>query len=142
MTLSITLTSALATLNRLASHPLAPWLKRVAEDEKAKVEQRITETKRNPDGRGWAPWQPSTESARIRKGNAPQGLLYDEGLLLAGFVAGSTPDSAFITNVVEHAEYMQNGVSGHVVARPFLGWGKDSLALLELDAAIELARIR
>ena len=141
MTISISVDSALATLNRLADHPLSNWLASVAVTEKSKAVARIQDTKKDPEGNAWAPWRPSTEYYRFRKGNTGRGLLWDEGTLLASFVSGSTNSTAFVGTPVEYAEYLQDGTF-KMVSREFLGWNKDTLALMELDAAIALARIR
>ncbi len=141
MTLTVNLGSALATLNRLANHPLSAWMTRAAAAQKEAARVRIIATKKDPDGKAWAPWQPSTEYQRLRKGSANRGILHDEGTLLASLVANSTPNSFSVTASAEAAHPLQFG-RPNMAGRAFLGFGPVSLAQLELDAAIELAKIK
>lgn len=143
MSLTINMRTALGTLMRLSNRPLTPWLAIVAQSEEKKAKLRIQVTKRSPDGKPWPAWQPPTARHRRAKGTAGRGLLYDEGLLLANVIHRSNDTRAEIgvASAVEYAPYLQNGTS-RMAARPYLGWDTPSLAILELDAAIYLSRIR
>lgn len=142
MTLTVNFNTTFSTLNRLATDPLAPWLKYVAISEKKKVEERIKSTKVDPDGHAWEPWAPSTEAYRRKHGTEESGLLLDSGALLASFVAKSNTNSATISSEgIPYAGWLQHGTN-HMPARPYLGWSTVSLATLELEAAVFLAKIK
>ena len=143
MTLTANFAPSLATLARLSNDPLQPWFEKTAERIGKQVEGRIRATKLDPDFKAWAPWAPSTEYSRLRKGNAMRGLLYDEGTLLAGIThrATLTGVEVGVEDSVDYAGFLQYGTR-NMPARPFLGWRAPMLAWLELDAAIYLSLIR
>lgn len=142
MELSIDFGTTFSTLGRLSTEPLAPWLAFVAIQEQARVISRIRSTKQSPEGQPWSPWRPSTQRQREKKGNSSRGLLYDEGLLLANIISNANLHEVEIgvSSEVPYAPWLQNGTP-HMAARPFVGWGSDSLANLEASAAAFLSRI-
>jgi phage gpG-like protein len=143
MTMTIDLASALAGLNRLAMLNMSPWLEKVGQQAQKSVQQRIQQTKQDPDSAAWSPWMPRTEKYRTKKGNAGQGLLWDEGNLLnsISFVVddGAQGDlfgakgGVVIGTDVAYAGYLQDGTE-RMAARPFIGWSDAEAAELEFSA--------
>lgn len=142
MSLTMFYSAAMNSLSRLATEPLAPWLAAQALAERLEAQNRIRAIKEDPDNEPWSPWAPGTERSRARKGNASRGLLYDEGLLLASVMhrSSTTGFEVGIANSVRYAPFLQNGTP-YMPARPYLGWGKESLAELELSAAAYLTKL-
>lgn len=140
MGMTIRMTAALASLNRLANHPLTGWLKSVGVREQAKAGQRIMSRKKDPDQQPWAPWADSTKRHRVAKGTASRGLLHDEGLLLASLIHKADQDSVVIGTPINYGAYLQNGTP-LMPAREFLGWDDVSLAKYELEAVRYLNRV-
>lgn len=101
------------------------------------IKHRITTLKTDPDDKPWAPWAPSTEKGRIRKGNAHLGLLFDTGTLLRSItsqVIGSHHTLQVGTSL-HYAEYLNDGTK-KMPARPFLGISKRAQA--SINQAITL----
>jgi len=126
--LTIDIAPVVAALNRLTLGHEA-WLAVVGEHEKAQIEQRIRSSKTDPTGHPWAPWQPSTEWKRHHKGNAAQGLLWDEGQLLGSVRHELHFDEVQIGTDVAHGPHLQEGTR-HMVAREYVGWSDADMAWL------------
>ena len=74
-------------LERLSN--LEPALAKIGAQQKTAIQHRIQRSKQTPDGDAWAPWRPWTQASREAKGNAGQGLLWDDGTLLDSVTAES-----------------------------------------------------
>lgn len=105
-------------------------LRTVGREETQSARNRIRFTKRDPEGKGWAPWRPATLFSRIEKGNAGQGLLWDTGALLKNFYFRVTKDGLVIVNRMPYAGFLQQGTS-KMRARPFLAWSGRSISRLK-----------
>lgn len=139
--LSIDVNEALAGIDmmlRRAADPL-PVLGVIGAREAENARARIRDSKTSPWGGSWAPWAPSTRAHREHKGNADQGLLWDEGDLLKSirydaqtgrFLAGSL-GTVEIGSDMAYAGYLQDGTS-KMPARPFLGWNPATFPFYEL----------
>jgi phage gpG-like protein len=133
MTMTIDLGHALAVLNRLAAVNLSPWMEMVGRQAQESIQHRIRESKLDPENAPWSPWMPSTEMHRRHKGNAGQGLLWDQGTLLNSIRFEHSGDSVAIGTDVDYAKYLQDG-TGNMAARPFVGWSDGQIAELEFSA--------
>lgn len=111
-------------LARIA-HP-EPALAIIGARARESVRQRIQRTKTDPDGNRWAPWADDTRAEREHKGNAGQGLLWDDGSLLDSIAALADDDSVEIGSPLDYAGYLQDGTR-RMPARPYLGWTGDDL---------------
>jgi phage virion morphogenesis protein len=133
MTMTIDLEQALACLNRLASLNMSPWMAKVGQQAQQSVQQRIRQSKQDPDSAAWSPWMPSTEKYRTKKGNAGQGLLWDDGTLLNSIKFHSASDGVSVSSEVPYASYLQDGTE-RMAARPFMGWSDEDIAGLDFSA--------
>jgi phage gpG-like protein len=133
MTMTIDLGQALAALNRLAMLNMSPWLDSVGQKAQQDVQARIQQTKHDPESQPWSPWQPRTEKQRLKKGNAGQGLLWDEGTLLNTIKFSADSGGVTIGTEVGYAGYLQDGTQ-RMAARPFLGWSDAETTALEFSA--------
>lgn len=133
MTMTIDLASALAGLNRLAMLNMSPWLQGVGKKAQQSVQQRIQQVKQDPDNAPWSPWRPSTEKYRTHKGNAGQGLLWDEGTLLNSIQMQADSGGVSIGTAVGYAGFLQDGTE-RMAARPFLGWSDGDVTEMEFSA--------
>lgn len=88
----------------------------------ASTKQRIQTTKTSPDGKLFAPWRPGTLKARIKKGTASRGLLFDSGNLYNSITHQLRQNSVEVgvTDKAPYAILLQQGTS-KMVARPFVG---------------------
>ena len=138
--LSIDVNEALAGIDmmlRRAADPL-PVLSRIGASEVENVRARIRGSKTSPWGDNWAPWAPSTRAHREHKGNADQGLLWDDGDLLksirydaqVGAYLGGSLGVLEVGSDMSYAGYLQDGTS-KMPARPFLGWNPATFAYYE-----------
>lgn len=133
MTMTIDLRAALEGLNRLAMLNMSPWMATVGQKAQASVQQRIRNSKIDPDNSAWSPWRPSTEKHRVKKGNAGQGLLWDDGTLLNSISFAPDRDGVSLGTGVGYAGYLQDGTE-HMAARPFFGWSDAEVSALEFSA--------
>lgn len=133
MTMTIDLGQALAALNRLAMLNMSPWMESVGKQAHAAVQSRIQQSKQDPEHQPWSPWMPSTEKHRTRKGNAGQGLLWDEGLLLHSVKFSADSGGVAVGTDVPYAGYLQDGTE-HMAARPFIGWSDAEVTAHEFSA--------
>ena len=130
--LEIDLAPALAEIGTIlarAADPL-PVLSRIGASEVENVRGRIRQTKRNPWGADWAPWAPSTAQHREHKGNAAQGLLWDEGDLIESIRYAVQYGTVDIGSDLDYAPYLQFGTQD-MPARPFLGWNPSTFPFYE-----------
>lgn len=108
-----------------------PLLAQVADVIKVDIEDRITSTKVDPEGKPWAAWAPSTAKARMKDGTFGLGLLNHGGGLLGSLVPAvlqnrsadgrySSGFSAVVTATAPYAGFLQNGTR-NMPARPFMG---------------------
>ena len=137
--LEVSLTEALEQLGLMlqrADNPL-PVLTRIGASEVENIRAAITTDKTSPWGDAWAPWAESTAEHRERKGNAGQGLLWDEGDLLRsiraethmyGDVGYATLD---VGSDLDYAVFLQDGTE-HMPARKYLGWNEHAFVFYEL----------
>lgn len=113
---------------------LAPVLEIIGQSEVENTRARIQQSKTNPWGGDWAPWAESTEASRQRKGNAGQGLLWDDGDLLDSihFKVDAMEGVGWVDigSDLDYALYLQDGTE-KMPARPFLGWNDAPLAFYE-----------
>ena len=107
----------------------APALEEIGKILQANTLARIMFTKKGPDNKAWPAWATSTLMARIKKGNAAQGLLYDTGNLARSIkyqvqgkqvVVGSDGSAPYAT-------YLQEGTP-NMPARPFIGISRQDQA--------------
>jgi phage gpG-like protein len=133
MTMTMDLAQALACLNRLASLNMSPWMAKVGQQAQQSVQHRIQQSKQDPDNAAWSPWMPRTEKYRTKKGNAAQGLLWDDGTLLNSIKFHSAPDGVSVSSEVPYAGYLQDGTE-RMAARPFMGWSDEDIAGVEFSA--------
>lgn len=124
---------AIAELNAIAVRlaNMTPFLQSVGNTQAGAIHARIQRSKTAPMGGNWAPWRPRTEAARIKKGNAQQGLLWDSGALLNSFVVETGPDAVTIGTPVSYAVYLQDGTE-RMAAREFMGWSETDVSAVEL----------
>lgn len=133
MTMTIDLAQALAGLNRLAMLNMSPWMQQIGQKAQQEVQARIQQTKHDPDNQSWSPWKPSTEKYRTHKGNAGQGLLWDEGTLLNSIKFAADSGGVTVGTEVGYAGYLQDGTE-RMAARPFLGWTESETSAMEFSA--------
>ena len=133
MTMTIDLSQALAGLNRLAMLNMSPWLESAGKQTQQASQARIQQSKHDPESQPWSPWQPRTERHRTRKGNAGQGLLWDEGTLLNSIKFQTDSGGVTIGTEVGYAGYLQDGAE-RMAARPFLGWSDAEVTAMEFSA--------
>lgn len=113
------LQKALEALGRLG-----PALDAVGKNQQANVTARILFTKMAPDGKPWAPWARSTAKARMKKGNAGQGLLNDSGELSRSIRYQVSGKQVIVGSIAgPYAEFLQFGTN-KMPARPFIGWSE------------------
>src|SRR5690349_5322033 len=103
-----------------------PALAIIGQRQRDAIRQRIQRTKVDPDGALWAPWMPSTREQREAKGNAGQGLLWDEGTLLESIHSHASAHGVEIASDASFAHYLQDGTR-KMEARPFMGWNDDDM---------------
>ncbi len=120
----------LAVLNRLANWNRALWLEEVGKHNKAEIRQRIYSTKRDPEGGAWPPWRESTARKRNKKGNAEQGLLWDEGHLLNSIRSEIVGWNVQTGSDVHYGRYLQYGTQ-YMEERPFIGWSPEDIVWVE-----------
>ncbi len=135
--ISIDMEAALATLNAILarSRDLEPVLSVIGAIEAAKAEDRIQNTKEDPDGEAWLPWRPGTRKERMRQGTAGYGLLYITGGIARSQRFEAEDQVLSIGSSNKLALFHQFGTRGpgvgpsgyHDVPRPFLGWEDEDL---------------
>ena len=140
--LEVSLTEAIEQIGLMlkrAANPL-PVLTRIGASEVENVRALITNDKTSPWGDAsepWAPWAPSTAAYRERKGNADQGLLWDDGDLLRSIRAETHMygDVGYGTLEVgsdlDYAVFLQDGTD-RMPARKYLGWNEAIFPIYEL----------
>ena len=101
-------------------------IKKVAVEEVAATQERIRNSKTDPEGRPWTPWSMATMRQRQKEGNAGQGLLYRTGSLLNSIQYRISNKTLTIFSNVGHGKFHQFGTS-KMDARPFLGWSRTSI---------------
>ncbi|MGZ3297082.1 MAG: phage virion morphogenesis protein [Xanthobacteraceae bacterium] len=131
--MTIDLEQAIAGLNRLANLNMSPWMQTAAKTAQTSVQQRIRDTKADPDNSPWSPWRPATEKYRLKKGNAGQGLLWDSGALLNSIQGQSDAGGISVGTAVGYAGYLQDGTE-RMVARQFMGWTDGEITQMEFSA--------
>lgn len=115
-------------LARMAN--MQPVMASIGDEQASRIMLRLMQTKQDPDGNAWDAWKPSTQAHREAKGNAHQGLLWDEGTLLHSVTMAAAPHSVVIGESAAHAIYLQDGTP-KMAARPSVGWGAEDKALAE-----------
>ena len=135
--ISIDMEDALATLNAILarSRDLEPVLSVIGAIEAAKAEDRIQNSKEDPEGDAWIPWRPSTRKQRMRDGTAGYGLLYITGGIARSQRFEAEDQVLSIGSSNKLALFHQFGTRGpgvgpsgyHDVPRPFLGWEDEDL---------------
>lgn len=108
-----------------------PAMAIIGQRARADMERRIQRTKVDPDGDAWAPWRPATRGRREAKGNAGQGLLWDQGTLLGSIYSRSTDSRVDVGADTPYDGFLQDGTS-RMEARPFAGWNDDDTHAAEL----------
>jgi len=109
---------------------LRPVFKKIGQFEMRQTRRRIRITKESPDGKKWQRWAASTEMARLRKGNAPQGLLYDTTELHDFITIKYDNDEVRIRSLADYSKFLQSGTI-KMPARPFMGWSEVSLKFIK-----------
>jgi phage virion morphogenesis protein len=112
-------------ITRLADRKVV--LRQVGELYKDDINRRIIFQKTDPDGVPWAPWAKSTARARLLKGTAGRGLLYDGGKLARSFRVVVGKDEVSVGTNVSYAPYLEFG-TGRMPARRFMGLSKEAAA--------------
>ena len=100
-----------------------PALDEIGKSLVRSTQRRITETKESPAGVPWAQWSTSTMLARMRKGTAARGILYDSGNLLNSIqyqIVGKTVQVGVNQAQAPYGIYLQQGTR-NMPARPFIG---------------------
>ncbi len=87
-----------------------------------RVVERIKDGKETPSGAPWEMWAESTARYRERKGNASQGILWDNGNLWESIRAELRGQSVAVGSELNYARYIQDGTK-NMPAREFLGFG-------------------
>jgi len=120
-----------AFIKRARKHKnLRPVFKKIGQFEMRQTRRRIRITKESPDGKKWQRWAASTEMARLRKGNAPQGLLYDTKELHDFITIKYDNDEVRIRSLADYSRFLQFGTL-KMPARPFMGWSDVSLKFIK-----------
>jgi phage gpG-like protein len=115
-------------LARMAN--MQPVMAQIGDEQASRIMLRIVQTKQDPDGNAWDAWKPSTQAHREAKGNAGQGLLWDEGTLLHSVTMAANPFGVTIGESTSYAGYLQDGTP-NMAARPSVGWGAEDKVLAE-----------
>jgi phage virion morphogenesis protein len=118
--------TAIAQLSALLARmqDLEPAFSVIGAAQREAIQKRIQRSKIDPDGGAWSPWMPSTRAHRERKGNAGQGLLWDDGTLLESIASQASASGVLIGTDVAYAGYLQDGTP-KMDARPYMGWTDD-----------------
>lgn len=125
-----------ARLDRLAAIEFSALLEEVGALATSVAQERITATKRAPDGGTWAPW--SAGYAKRRRSQAT--LLQDEGHLWQSIQHLVTGDRVAVGSNLAYAGVHQKGSSkssgrgGGIPARPYLGVGPEEEQAIQLLA--------
>lgn len=96
-------------------------LKVLSQDAVKETQERIRTTKKDPEGRAWAPWSMATIRARNKDGTAGRGLLWRTGALLNSIQSRVRGWTAEVWSTANHARFIQFGTP-KMTARPFLGF--------------------
>lgn len=98
-------------------------IKQVALDEVKATQNRIRNSKTDPEGQPWAPWSMATIRANKNRGGS---LLFRTGTLLNSIEYRISEKTLTIYSNVGYAKYLQFGTP-KMPARPFLGWSRESI---------------
>jgi len=98
-------------------------IKQVALDEVKATQNRIRNSKTDPEGRPWAPWSMATIRSNKNRGGS---LLFRTGALLNSIEYRISEKTLTIYSNVGYAKYLQFGTP-KMPARPFLGWSRESI---------------
>lgn len=98
-------------------------IKQVALDEVKATQNRIRNSKTDPEGQPWAPWSMATIRANKNRGGS---LLFRTGALLNSIEYRISEKTLTIYSNVGYAKYLQFGTP-KMPARPFLGWSRESI---------------
>lgn len=101
-------------------------LAQIGQEEVARVQHRIHDSKVDPDGTAWAPWSMATIRYRQRHGGSAGGLLYHTGALERSITYTVSEKTLTIKSNVGYARYLQQG-TWKMPARRFLGWSQEAL---------------
>lgn len=112
-------------LNRLKNP--RPALEEIGRVVTGTTQNRIRTEKTDPAGTPWQPWATSTTIARIKKGTASRGLLYDSGNLLNSITYQVSGKQVSVgSSGVPYAIYLQQGTP-NMPARPFIGYSNKDM---------------
>lgn len=100
-------------------------LTQIANKEVDNARTRIRSTKKDPDGKAWAPMARSTRLQRQREGTIGRGLLYRGGNLLRSIKYSTFRDRLRIFSSAVYSKYLRKGTP-KMPDREFLGWSKQS----------------
>lgn len=130
--MTINVDQAIADLGRIVARmaDMQPALAVIGQHQIYRIQTRITDEKHDPDDLPWSPWAAFTREQREKKGNVPQGLLWDTGTLLHSIRAQVDLNSVAIGTDVPYAQELQAG-RGNMPARPFVGWDDNGLQFAE-----------
>lgn len=100
----------------------ARMLDQIGQTLQASIQARISTTKTSPNGVPFAPWSIKTALARLKKGNASRGILYDSGTLLNAvqYQVNGKRVEVGVDSSAPYGVFLQNGTR-HMPARPFVG---------------------
>ena len=98
-------------------------LQQVAAEEVKATQNRIRNSKTDPDGQPWAPWSMATIRANKNKGGS---LLFRTGALHDSIQFRISEKTLTIYSNVGYAKYLQFGTP-KMPARPFLGWSRENI---------------
>ena len=121
--------ATLALLRAKINYP-GPALTLIGQLAAKRIERELETGKHDPDGKPWEPWALSTANARLKKGNADRGLLYDTGTLLHSIRMQVGVSDVVIGTEVPYSKYLQDGTN-RMPPRPFVGWGAEGEAEAE-----------
>lgn len=102
-----------------------PFLEEAGDILVANTVARIVLTKQDPKGQAWPAWATSTLIARTKKGNAGNGLLFDDGTLARSIKSQVNGKSVEVGSdgSAPYAVFLQEGTA-NMPARPFIGISK------------------
>ena len=86
------------------------------------TQNRIEKTKKDPEGKRWAPWKPSTRKARQKDGSAGKGLLFRTGALRDSIEYKANSKNVTVFSQLPYAKFLQSGTK-NMPARVFIGNG-------------------
>lgn len=134
--MTISADQAIADIGLIAARlaDTAPVLAKIGNVQRIEIQDRLIHGKQGPEDERWASWAPMTRAERTKKGNVPQGLLWDTGALINSIQSQPSLASVLIGSDAPYASELQFGRAGHQAmdGRPFIGWSEHGRQEAEL----------